>query len=922
VAIWNRDARKRTVILSALSRESQEALKKIKALEKLRELVSLSAVERLKALEVLDKPERLAMEERIAALEKLREKTSLNAAERFKPGEEPDEPNLLAAPEAPSEPEEGYGIQKVDQRRDEFFHHNHHLELRFPKGILSKKTCAWIKRDLDRLLAQDLSPDQDAWYIHYQDHPELNTKSIYLLSHSQRMPLEAGDGASETPALEIVLPHIAAKVEVEAQMLPVEIRPGPLTRRSVDPAILGPRIRTVEVLSERGRKTIPLHFDVVGSNTVLNDDESETALLLRITNVDREEPIPLDRTGHLQTRFILACEITDHMGHQEWALTDESEKVKVWVHSATGAGVVAPNPDVEEDWKSGPLMASTNGRMVEWVIEGEQLGTDMLKPNDSVYLRLKVKTGLRSGPTDVHLYYRHVPGYWDGSRACTIQKSPLLLYNPSARASIQKMDSQMDPLEPGDVLVIECSTTPGGTRELRNFAQKLNSHVKVAYLYFDNIDQFRQIAESHDMEQKLSFSSFHYIDQIGKGPLQESKFTSTDESRSRDLEQLVPQLTALLGFSPRRASSEHVGIGTNQPASKLVVTDGLTIGADWAYQYQAPKDGLLVEGNVGVGAIIPETKLHVHGGRLRVSATTESAIIELKNKKHTNYLLTDSATGHLHLRTDSDEYHVVMQTGGIQGNVGIGIDVPGSSLSVSGGVTIGRTYATKTADTDNLVVEGKIGIGTDLLASPLTIQSSQATALTIHSPDTGGYGINHLRGTTSLRSWVGSAQAKIEASDKLVLATHGIARATIGREGKIDIHHNRITNYKGFPTADIIWEWSNIPCNEILTYTHDWYQLPSLVQVWVKSDGTINSGGVFDGSPDDKDTKGNIYDDVKEWKMAGVLALWEGSASYGVVIEKIGTTQILLRTGNSGLFHGTRSGNYFASGKVRLMMWK
>ena len=74
-------------------------------------------------------------------------------------------------------------------------------------------------------------------------------------------------------------------------------------------------------------------------------------------------------------------------------------------------------------------MASTNGRMVEWVIDGEQLGADALQPNDSVYLRLTVQTGLRTGPTDVHLYYRHIPGYWDGSRACTIQKSPLVFHH-------------------------------------------------------------------------------------------------------------------------------------------------------------------------------------------------------------------------------------------------------------------------------------------------------------------------------------------------------------------------------------------------------------------------------------------------------------------------------------------------------------
>ena len=102
---------------------------------------------------------------------------------------------------------------------------------------------------------------------------------------------------------------------------------------------------------------------------------------------------------------------------------------------------------------------------------------------------------------------------------------------------------------------------------------------------------------------------------------------------------------------------------------------------------------------------------------------------------------------------------------------------------------------------------------------------------------------------------------------------------------------------------------TTVVCNEQGTFTHNFGHLPSLVQVWVRSDGKNDSTGVY-------------KEDVQEWKMAGVLSLWEGGASYGVVIEKIGTDTVVFRTGNSGLFHGTRAGNNFASGQVRLMVWK
>jgi hypothetical protein len=57
--------------------------------------------------------------------------------------------------------------------------------------------------------------------------------------------------------------------------------------------------------------------------------------------------------------------------------------------------------------------------------------------------------------------------------------------------------------------------------------------------------------------------------------------------------------------------SGRIGIGTTTRQSALAVSSGASIGAD--YDITAPSNGLLVEGNVGVGTTSPWTNLSVNG---------------------------------------------------------------------------------------------------------------------------------------------------------------------------------------------------------------------------------------------------------------------------------------------------------------------
>lgn len=57
--------------------------------------------------------------------------------------------------------------------------------------------------------------------------------------------------------------------------------------------------------------------------------------------------------------------------------------------------------------------------------------------------------------------------------------------------------------------------------------------------------------------------------------------------------------------------AQNVGIGVNNPGSKLQVIDNAVIG--YNIPTNAPANGLLVNGNLGIGVLSPSVKLHVDG---------------------------------------------------------------------------------------------------------------------------------------------------------------------------------------------------------------------------------------------------------------------------------------------------------------------
>ena len=390
LSIWNRDPNGETIVLNQLSAAQQPYLDEYRAIAPYADLLDATP------------------EARTAALAKMNAETRTRGEARLKQFK-------------------GYGGGRLFNYIGKFFEENHHFELRFASPVLSKETKNWLLRSLLRAMSRNTN-GEDLWYIC----PAPNTRGpdapdrLLLMAANARDDLQPQGSASAPPDLRIALAHIATVSEVEAQVIPIELRPGPLTRRASDFARLGPSIQLLEVQSQVGQLFVPLNFSTVGANQVINDDIEETFVLLRLSNIDRENDISIDRVGNLQTVFSLSCELTKPDSHEDWALSDEPAKVQLWVKPIAGPGDPAPDPDNPGDWLEDPLIGHSDGRHLVWEFDGHHLGDVPLSPDASVYMRLSVITGQRTGPAALHLKYRHIPGYWDGVRQINITKSPLV----------------------------------------------------------------------------------------------------------------------------------------------------------------------------------------------------------------------------------------------------------------------------------------------------------------------------------------------------------------------------------------------------------------------------------------------------------------------------------------------------------------
>jgi len=149
----------------------------------------------------------------------------------------------------------------------------------------------------------------------------------------------------------------------------------------------------------------------------------------------------------------------------------------------------------------------------------------------------------------------------------------------------------------------------------------------------------------------------------------------------------------------------------------------ISVGGSFADLYAAPLNGMIVEGNVGIGTNDPKGKLHINGGHIVFEVGTSNPVI-----------FTGTGT------TDHNRFLTLANSP----ESGYG---QASGLK-AGAILISDSYSYANPDRNNLVVKGKIGIGTGTTIPNAALQIANGTAIIGGAPTT----INNLNASLIVKS--------------------------------------------------------------------------------------------------------------------------------------------------------------------------
>jgi hypothetical protein len=132
------------------------------------------------------------------------------------------------------------------------------------------------------------------------------------------------------------------------------------------------------------------------------------------TITSNEEP------GDQASKFIISFDVPEANQNKDWALGTTSQVQRIRIQG-TDFRLMARHI---EEWK---IVKETQGQSPTWTITNQNEENVELRQEQGIELTIsEIISSLPSGQTNLYIRYENIPGYWDGTFICTIEKSPIL----------------------------------------------------------------------------------------------------------------------------------------------------------------------------------------------------------------------------------------------------------------------------------------------------------------------------------------------------------------------------------------------------------------------------------------------------------------------------------------------------------------
>ena len=289
---------------------------------------------------------------------------------------------------------------------------NYHFKLQFNPGIL--------------LQPGQITVEGDDWGLEVE-----GDTILYLLWKGEEITLD------DTNSLELMLNGVMATLTRRASQTNVtlswEFKRDGIT--VIDVTAMAPgdsnpynnsATEILEMIQRQG-KANPLYVGFFSSNRVLNTNNQESNLKLRITNISESViTFNYDTDATNRSQLVVALEVEPNNATPEskvpWALGTVDQVNGVEVSIAGGK------------WQ--PAGPTNKGSTLEWTFS-PKLADVELAPKETLVVELsKIVTAHPTGTANLYLRYQYVPGYQDGEFICPIEKAPLVFHEQEKNVGI------------------------------------------------------------------------------------------------------------------------------------------------------------------------------------------------------------------------------------------------------------------------------------------------------------------------------------------------------------------------------------------------------------------------------------------------------------------------------------------------------